>query len=103
MTVFTLVLVLVSLGLAALWIGSSRCSQQRGLKLALLSAELRRLEQTERAQRQAIREFKVTIAEQVEHIDELEQSLSHWRQRHAAEVQQRQALLASRITHEQED
>lgn len=103
MTAFTLVLVLLSLGLAALWMGSSRCSQQRGLRLAVLATELRRVEQIERSQRLTIREFKVTIAEQAEQIDELEQSLTHWRQRHAAEVQQRQALLASRITHEQED
>ena len=103
MTALTLALALVCLGLVALWIGSSRCSQQRGLRLAMLATELRRVEQSERSQRLAIREFKVTIAEQAEQIDELEQSLTHWRQRHAAEVQQRQALLASRITHEQED
>ncbi|MDB5345287.1 MAG: hypothetical protein JWP89_3664 [Schlesneria sp.] len=103
MTVITVVLTLVCLGLATLWQCSLRCSRQRGLRLALLATELRRSEQCERSQLQVVREFKVTIAEQTEQIEELEQSLSQWRQRHTAEVQHRQALLASRTTHEQED
>ncbi len=103
MTVLTVVLLIACLGLASLWQCSLRRSRQRGLRLALLATELRRSEQSERSQRQAVREFKVTIAEQAEQIEELEQSLTVWRRRHSAEVQQRQALLASRITHEQED
>lgn len=103
MTAITVGLTLACLGLATGWQCSLRCSRQRGLRLALLATELRRSEQSERSQRQAAREFKVTIAEQAEQIEELEQSLSQWRQRHAAEVQHRQALLASRTTHEQED
>jgi sensor histidine kinase YesM len=103
MTAITIVLMLVCLGLVVLWQCSSRCSRQRGLRLALLATELRRSEQSERSQQQAAREFKETIAEQAEQIEELEQSLSQWRQRHAAEAQHRQALLAGRTTHEQED
>jgi hypothetical protein len=103
MTAISLVLALACLGLATLWQCSLRCSRQRGLRLALLATELRRIEQSERSQLQAVREFKVTIAEQTEQIEDLEQSLSQWRQRHSVEVQQRQALLASRTTHEQED
>jgi tryptophan 2,3-dioxygenase len=103
MTFLTVVLLITCLGLAALWQCALRCTRQRGLRLALLATELRRSEQSERSQQQAARELKVTIAEQAEQIEELEQSLSQWRQRHAAEVQHRQALLASRTTHEQED
>ncbi len=103
MTAITVGLILACLGLAALWHNSLRCSRHRGLRLALLATELRRSEQSERSQRQAVREFKVTIAEQTEQIAELEQSLSQWHQRHTAEVQHRQALLAGRTTHEQED
>lgn len=103
MTVLVAGMILICLVLAALWIGTLRCSQQRGLRLAMMAVELRRLEQAERSQQHALREFKVTISEQADQIDELEQSLSHWRERHAAEVRQRQALSGGRITQEQED
>jgi hypothetical protein len=103
MTAIIVVLLFACVGLAALWQCSLRCSRQRGLRLALLATELRRSEQSERSHLQAGIEFKVTIAEQAEQIEELEQSLTVWRRRHSAEVQQRQALLASRITPEQED
>ena len=103
MMTITVGLMIACLWLASLWQCSLRCSQQRGLRLALLATELRRSEQSERSQRQVVREFEVTIAEQTEQIEELEQSLTQWRQRHTAEVQHRQALLAGRTTYEQED